>query len=193
MRRVCKLAFVVFFLCFTLISAGCSIISQEQCQQGDWHYIGYADGERGLNPDARLQQISSECSNFGIEPDADLFQDGHRLGLKRYCLASNGYLIGEKGGAIFDQCPEDLRPAFITAYISGLTLKMHQLTLRVEGLKNNFLAAEMAYKNALSHSGPDDELLEQARDRLRYSSWWLEYHKYLLQDTQNKIIRWSAE
>ncbi|MBT5330205.1 MAG: DUF2799 domain-containing protein, partial [Porticoccaceae bacterium] len=46
-----------------------------------------------------------------------VYRDGHQLGLRRYCTAANGYLLGEDGKAISDLCPSDLRPAFLQNYL----------------------------------------------------------------------------
>lgn len=192
MRSLSRILCLIPISLATLLSASCSIISEEQCLQEDWHYIGYADGERGFNPDARLYSIDSECSAYGVTLDRDLYREGHQLGLRRYCTPANAYLLGENGDNTEDLCPADLRPAFIANYLSGLTLNMNSLSYKVTELNATLRAAELTYDELLA-SDENASGLEEAQGYVRYNRWWLEYYKFLLRNTESKIVRWSTQ
>lgn len=178
-----------------LVVASCAIIDEEQCLQGDWHYIGYADGERGFYPNARLRQIGEECGTYGVVPEDDLYREGHQLGLRWYCRPGNGYLLGEEGKEIADLCPSDLRPAFVQNYLSGLTLNMNNMSYKVLEYATMLDAFSKQYNQLLaamnSFEKPSEKDLEEASIRISYATWWLAYYQFLLSNTEAKISRWS--
>ena len=191
-RRLASFVALARILILAIFVAACSVINEEQCLQGDWHYIGYADGERGFYPNARLTQISEGCSAYGISPDNQVYRDGHQLGLRRYCTAANGYLLGEDGKAISDLCPSDLRPAFLQNYLAGLTLRMQNQSAKLNEYATTFTFFEAEYNRLLRSNIAEDEL-DEARDRVRYARWMMEYYKFVLNNTQSKIDAWSLQ
>lgn len=180
-----------------LVVVSCAIIDEEQCLQGDWHYIGYADGERGFYPNARLRQIGEECGIYGVVPEDDLYREGHQLGLRWYCRPGNGYLLGEEGKEIADLCPSDLRPAFVQNYLSGLTLNMNNMSYKVLEYTTalEFFSREYNQLLALNQSEeePNEKGLEEASNRITYATWWLAYYQFLRSNTEAKISRWSLQ
>lgn len=179
-------------LILVIFVVGCSVINEEQCLQGDWHYIGYADGERGFYPNARLMEISEGCSAYGVTPDNEVYRDGHQLGLRRYCTAANGYLLGEDGKEINDLCPADLRTTFIQNYLAGLTLREQGFNAKLLQYSSAYDQFQREYNQLLAENAGAD-LLEEATDRLRYAGWMVAYYQFVLANTQGKISRWSEQ
>ena len=189
---------LVRFFCSTIVGgavllvvANCAIIDEEQCLQGDWHYIGYADGERGFMPNARIREIGEECSTYGVVPEDDLYREGHQLGLRWYCRPGNGYLLGEEGKEINDLCPSDLRPAFVQNYLSGLTLNMNNMSYKVLEYSTALELVSRHYNQLLASEELNEKDLEEASNRITYATWWLAYYQFLLSNTEAKISRWS--
>lgn len=105
--------------------SGCATLSKEECQWVDWRTVGYEDGVAGRTGD-RIGQHRKACADHGVRPDLDAYQSGRAAGLREYCQPRNGYRVGVSGAGYGGPCPDDLAPAFMTAYDAGRELYVRQ-------------------------------------------------------------------
>ena len=101
--------------------SGCAArptVSENQCRAGDWQTIGLRDGASGV-ASTRLLAHQEACGEFGIVPDRSHYLSGWQQGVNAYCTADNGFLLGQRGGALNTVCNADLREPFATAYLDG--------------------------------------------------------------------------
>jgi hypothetical protein len=89
-----------------LALAACATLSEDQCRQGDWQAIGQADGANGRTPDY-LAKHAKACADFGIVPDAALWEKGRRQGLPLYCRPARAWDEGADGRRLSPVCPPE--------------------------------------------------------------------------------------
>jgi hypothetical protein len=116
-----------------LVLAGCGSMSKNECLTVDWRTVGYEDGVAGYSGD-RIGQHRKACAKYGVSTDLELYQQGRERGLREFCTPVNGYRIGSQGGGYAGVCPENLEPAFLTAFNSGHQL--YSLQARVDNTVN---------------------------------------------------------
>jgi hypothetical protein len=109
---------VILLLLASLVS-GCASMSKKDCENADWHAIGYNDGARGIQP-GHLNVYSQRCAEYKIAPDAGAYQAGWDQGIRSYCTSTTGYNTGAAGLAYSNICPADVAPAFLAGYRQGL-------------------------------------------------------------------------
>jgi hypothetical protein len=98
---------------------GCASMSKKDCENADWHAIGYSDGARGIQP-GHLNAYDQRCAEFKIVPDANAYQTGWQQGIRSYCTNANGYNAGAAGLAYNNICPADVAPAFLSGWQQGV-------------------------------------------------------------------------
>jgi hypothetical protein len=102
-----------------ILLAGCATLTSEQCRQGDWRQIGFADGAAGISA-ARINDHSKACAEVGVRPNLDDYLRGREQGLRNYCQPENGFSVGRAGNsAIVSDCPENMKYAFMEQYRQG--------------------------------------------------------------------------
>jgi hypothetical protein len=112
-RRLAVLCLItVFYL------SGCATMNQAECLSADWRVIGMEDGSNGHLP-SYLGEHRTACATYGVSPDLDSYMDGHRIGVKQYCTAQNGFNEGQRGDSYNGVCPANLEIAFLPAYEHG--------------------------------------------------------------------------
>ena len=105
---------------------GCATLSEEECLSADWHTIGYEDGARGFSTQ-RIGQHREACAEHGIAPNFQDYMDGHRAGLRQYCVPATGFALGRSGKRYSGVCPAELENAFMAAFDEGRTVyRLHQ-------------------------------------------------------------------
>ena len=104
-----------------LALAGCSSLSKSQCLAGDWQTVGYRDGASGVSSAALLRHENA-CVKLGVIPDRKAYLAGWQQGVAQYCQPSNGFGVGERGGAFSNVCPAGMQDAFHEAYQQGRQL-----------------------------------------------------------------------
>jgi hypothetical protein len=110
------------FLTIAFVLAGCASLSREQCLQGDWHQIGYADGVAGAAA-ARINDHAKACADVGVKPDLDAYLHGREQGFQKYCRPANAFDLGRRGAPHnAEECPAFLKPAFYFEYDRGSQL-----------------------------------------------------------------------
>jgi hypothetical protein len=133
-RRLTGVLAALGLLCFQ----GCATLSEEECLSADWHSIGYEDGARGYSTQ-RIGRHREACAAHGIAPNFQAYMDGHRAGLRQYCIPATGFALGRSGKRYSGICPEELEPAFLTAFEDGRIV--HRLQQEIEQLRRDIRQA----------------------------------------------------
>lgn len=101
---------------------GCAVMSEPECLTADWYAVGERDGRDG-RPLAHFAEYYEACSQFGVYPDEDAYQDGRSLGLTVYCTEDGGYREGRIGTGYRGVCPATLEPYFLAGYNAGISVR----------------------------------------------------------------------
>ena len=138
-----------------LLLTGCgggATLSENLCVAGDWQTLGYRDGALGYRSSSLLEH-QEDCVEHGIVPDRADYMLGWEEGMREYCTASNGFVVGELGRGHNNVCSEDLREAFLEAYLKGRKLylaryrvnqldsEIHQRNGRLEAVKAEIVSS----------------------------------------------------
>jgi len=107
----------LLLLCISLTA--CGSLSKQSCLQGDWRSIGHHDGSKGEQI-SRFNAHRESCSKYDVKVNFDLYQQGREQGLKSYCRASNGFVVGEQVRSYAGVCPDLLEVRFLQRYADGL-------------------------------------------------------------------------
>ena len=101
-----------------ICTQGCATLSEEECLSADWRTIGYEDGARGFSAQ-RIGKHREACAEHGIAPNFQAYMDGHRAGLRQYCIPATGFALGRSGKRYSGICPAELEGAFLAAFEDG--------------------------------------------------------------------------
>ena len=135
--------------------------------------MGERDGRDG-RPLAHFARYYEACSQFGVYPDEDAYQDGRDLGLTVYCTEDGGYREGRIGTGYRGVCPVTLEPYFLAGYNAGISVRTtlqavyridYDIDSRSEEIRN--LKGEI---DALESSGDGDaaeQESESTADRIK--------------------------
>jgi len=151
MRLTCPLlAFCVVML------AACSstaTMGQNECSAIDWRTIGYEDGVAG-HSGAQIGVHRRACAKYGITPDLEAYRLGRVEGLREFCQPHNGYRAGVTGVSSYVVCPADLASRFLTQYLAGHELYVHEQRVRDANAQLSIKRAEIArLEDAVARSG----------------------------------------
>ncbi|RVT44975.1 DUF2799 domain-containing protein [Rheinheimera sediminis] len=97
---------------------GCSSISPQECQMGDWFAIGKTDGQQGFSS-TKFRSYQKECAEYGVGADFKAYEQGHAQGVILYCTYDEGRALGQSGGAFNKVCIGALEPQFRLGYDRG--------------------------------------------------------------------------
>jgi hypothetical protein len=103
------------------ILSSCTVMNEQQCAYSDWTAVGYEDGADGRGSD-RFGDYQRACTDFGITPDFQAWQQGRNQGLLEYCQAQRGFQVGQYGGSYNGVCNSDTEPDFLEGYRLGSEL-----------------------------------------------------------------------
>ncbi len=73
------------------------------CRNADWYRIGTTDGAKGA-PASRIGWYRKNCGHLAVVPDAPVWEQGRKAGMKTYCRPENAYLVGRAGRQIGPVC-----------------------------------------------------------------------------------------
>ncbi len=139
--------------CVTTVISGCQVISPEECRSTDWQSRGQGDGNKGRSANF-LNEYILECKKANVSVDAHAWKSGYKKGLLTYCIAENGFRVGQQGLAYNGVCPND---SFLKNYNIGraeyeLEQRKQQLQSQITQLRNK-LATEAVHqaKKELNH------------------------------------------
>lgn len=93
-------------------------MDKDECLVADWQAIGYEDGAKGY-PLSHLGKHRKACSEYGITPDMERYEQGRLAGLQEYCIPSNGYALGKSGKKLNRVCKAPLAKDFEQAWSDG--------------------------------------------------------------------------
>ncbi len=94
---------VLSFAITCIILTGCQTISPEECKMADWYNRGANDGSEGVKASV-IQTYRSECAEAGVKVNSVEWRKGYEQGLRSYCTAENGYLVGSEGRNYYGVC-----------------------------------------------------------------------------------------
>jgi len=94
--------------------SGCSVMSQEECQLGQWYQIGLNDGREGK--EYLLSEYAEDCAEYQIKVDANSFNQGREEGLIDYCTYENGKQVGKLNLPYNSVCLGESSKAFLFGY-----------------------------------------------------------------------------
>ncbi|PON17659.1 hypothetical protein C2W62_12065 [Candidatus Entotheonella serta] len=104
-----------------LTLSACATLNQAECQQANWHTIGFEDGAKGELP-SRIGRHRKACAKHGVSPDLAAYQAGHSDGLSQFCTELNGFSRGRAGWSDNGVCSPALYPQFEVGYRKGAEL-----------------------------------------------------------------------
>lgn len=153
-RRAAPLSAAGALVGLLLVLAGCSTLSKEQCQSGDWYQIGVVDGRNGKSS-AILAEHEKACARYKIGVDAITWQRGRSEGLKDYCTPVSGFANGSAGKSYENVCTGRAGADFLTAY--GLGTDVYQARSEARELADEARRAE----------NEEDRIADEIRDLRR--------------------------
>lgn len=106
------------FTVAVLFLAGCSSISPQECQVGDWFAIGKTDGQQGI-ASSKFRSYQKDCAKHGLSADFKAYERGHAEGVLLYCTYDAGRELGQSGGSYNKVCTGALEPQFRLGYDRG--------------------------------------------------------------------------
>ncbi|PVV11081.1 MAG: hypothetical protein B6D77_07450 [gamma proteobacterium symbiont of Ctena orbiculata] len=119
-----------FFVAATIFAlSGCASMGKDECMVADWQAIGYEDGAKG-HALSHLSNHRKACSEYGITPDMNRYEQGRLAGLEEYCIPSKGYALGKSGKKLNRVCKAPLAREFEQAWSDGLKVHKAQSQLR---------------------------------------------------------------
>ncbi len=121
----------VFSLVALFFLSGCATMSESECEQAEWRIIGLEDGSKGRAL-SYLGNHRKACSEYGIKPDLNEYQAGHRTGVRQFCIPPTGFQQGRAGRTYNEVCPADLEGSFLAAFETGREL--HYLENQIDQL-----------------------------------------------------------
>ncbi|MGL4206306.1 MAG: DUF2799 domain-containing protein [Aeromonadaceae bacterium] len=167
-----------------LALAGCSTLSQEECQSSDWYSLGYQDGQAG-KLQSQLQRYTQSCGEYGLHPDTARWQSGYAKGLEYYCIPELAYAKGKAGEEYQGVCPNDA--SFRARYQQGrreylIAQELHDIDQHLRQLR-----AERDQLYSSYRQSGDDTLRREIRARLEQLDWMeldLRRHRLEVQSQQ---------
>lgn len=108
---------------------GCASLSQEECQTGDWHGIGYRDGLQGKR-ESYLAEHQQACSEYQVSLNLEQYLEGREKGLYSYCKPENATRLGRSGASYHYVCPKKTEAKFLSHYQAGREYYLQQQKVR---------------------------------------------------------------
>ncbi|WP_462159743.1 DUF2799 domain-containing protein [Pseudoalteromonas sp. GB56] len=150
--------------------SGCSSISEQQCQRGDWFDIGFDHGREGYSV-TRGKDIIYECLDYAVRPNLADYKRGHKEGLKDYCQSENAFQLGLRGERYNGICgSEDFRLAWQQGY------DRYTITQRRYAIDSRIASIESQLKN-ISYRLHTEDLDSKQRKELFHQRHRLEHEQ----------------
>lgn len=171
------------------LMAGCSTLSKEQCEMGDWHEIGRVDGTKGQTME-RFQKHVKACGEFGVTPSREVYSKGRSVGLTTFCTPENGMSIGRNGTTYKNVCPANLERAFLKKYkigkeMYGIESQMKQIDYDIESIDTQFDNAKLSRSDRSRLRG-DQRRLEREKGRLQKRLTMIEMKEMVTEAVKSK-------
>ncbi|WP_160154618.1 DUF2799 domain-containing protein [Microbulbifer sp. ALW1] len=130
-----KLLTLLSLPAWLILSSGCAVISENECQAGLWYERGIEDGARGRSQ-ATVYQIAQKCHEYGVRTDTDAWMRGYEEGVERYCTPENGFVVGRRGHNYEGVCTGPTADLFMVNYERGLAV--YQAEQQYAALENQY-------------------------------------------------------
>ena len=111
---------ILFLIAALAALSACATLSEEECRAGNWTDIGLRDGADGREPD-HLSRHAKACADYGIAPDAALWEEGRQAGIPLYCRPERAWREGADGRRLTSVCIGPDLPGLQRANQRGLT------------------------------------------------------------------------
>ncbi|WP_237067516.1 DUF2799 domain-containing protein [Microbulbifer guangxiensis] len=145
-----------------LLSGGCAVISEDQCQAGLWYERGLQDGARGRSQ-ALIYEIAQECQQFGVRVDSEAWLRGHEMGVEQFCTPENGYYLGRRGHSYEGVCTGPTADLFMGEYQRGLAHFQVEQQYRKLQERQDYLEYELGALQAAIRKEKDESRLKELR------------------------------
>lgn len=145
-----------------LFSAGCTVISEEQCQAGLWYERGLQDGARGRSQ-ALIYEIAQECQQYGVRADSEAWLRGHEMGVEQFCTPENGYYLGRRGHSYEGVCTGPTADLFMGEYERGLAHFQVEQQYRQLQERQDYLEYELGALQAAIRAEENESRLQELR------------------------------
>jgi hypothetical protein len=129
---------LLFLAGLGLVLSGCTTLSREECESGDWNKIGLQDGRDGRTDDRYLLHAKA-CSLERSDATRSAYTAGREKGLAIYCTDVRGYREGALGQRYLGVCPKALEPDFLKGFELGR--RIYQLEARQSDIADAYRAA----------------------------------------------------
>ncbi len=150
----------VLLLATVLMMSACASLNKQQCLDGEWQDIGYADAMKGAAAN-RFDEHREACFEHGISPDFEAYSAGHKAGVPDFCTAESGFKAARKGYEYQGFCIDNNESVFLEGYREGRDIYWIE---RQIGTARQFLySADMDYSLG---GGFSEAYYERKIDRL---------------------------
>lgn len=135
-----------FRSCLVLIAALASFVScssaktKKECEETNYYEMGLHDGEAGKSAE-RLQRLTVECANLGVEAAAPQYGYGRQAGLQKYCNVDRAR-ADAKSGKSDSMCWNEAVPAYQTAYREALSKRQQDKRADLRNLEESQVKAQ---------------------------------------------------
>ena len=143
--------------------AGCTTLSRDACLSGDWHKIGFQDGNDGRTVD-RFNDHVKACKLDNSEASRLVYLEGRQKGLAVYCTTVRGYREGALGQKYYGACPPEKASNFLKGYELGR--RIHQAEARSSDITDAVLSTSQKLQQS-SLAEAERVALLQEQSRLR--------------------------
>ena len=83
-------AMKILNLLLVSLLVGCAAPTKKQCEDMDWSDLGFKEGNRGNNPQKKLDSYKGYCTEkHGVEVGKVEYYLGYAAGLAKYCLSES--------------------------------------------------------------------------------------------------------
>ncbi|NVJ49763.1 MAG: DUF2799 domain-containing protein [Gammaproteobacteria bacterium] len=155
---------------------GCATLSKDECRSADWRTIGFEDGSRGYSSQ-RIASHREACAEYGVAPDFERYMQGHKQGIRNYCVPSRGFSLGRSGSQYNNLCPADLEPSFLTAYRRGL--EVHAAEDEVRRIERDMQALDRERADLIAEVERNEKIIVSDNTTSRVRRELLEQNRVL--------------
>ncbi len=107
----------------------CATMNKEECLSANWFEIGKKDSSQGRST-SRMLEHGEACQEYGVQPNAELYNKGHQEGLNIFCTPENGLQVGRRGAHYSHGfCPSHLETGFLKKYSIGIKVHSYEMKL----------------------------------------------------------------
>ncbi|MBB6055358.1 DUF2799 domain-containing protein [Tolumonas osonensis] len=127
-----------YFICVSLILAGCSnTMTEQQCSETNWHTRGISDAWAGkyLNT---ANEYMEQCAEYGVQPDLRQWRKGYLSALHQQCPASKAFELAANQQNYAGPCLADTefkKTLSISAEEAKQKMELHRIETRLQEIQ----------------------------------------------------------